>query len=399
MSFSKLKEFIKEHSIYFIIGGVFVALIIVLIVFLVNHKDGSSNDSDTAVELPETSVEVPKDKYLKQDENSNVYKLMFSYYSAIRDGDADAVAALCNTLSDTERYRIEEKAKYYSTFSNFNVYTKKGYADDSYLVLVEFDITYADTTTPAPSLDSVYVCTNESGALYINKADLTDDEEAYLLELSVQSDVEELIENVQINYNKALEGDETLAALIPEIESSVNEAVKTKLSEQQKENQSEEAEMEAKAQQEAKDASATTVRTTDNVNIRASASTDAEALGKASTGDTFKRYEEMENGWSKIDYNGKEAYIKSEYLETVGGDSSGDDASADSDSDSESSTQKGGKITVTENVNVRESASETSNKLGVAYRGDQFELIEKKDGWCKIKYDGKDAYVKADFVE
>ncbi len=399
MSSSKVKEFIKEHTIYFVIGGVFVALVIALIVFMVSHKGGSVDAGENSVELPKTSVEVPKDKYLKQDENSNVYKLMFSYYSAIRDGDANAVAALCNTLSDTERYRIEEKAKYYSTFSNFNVYTKQGFEENSYLVLVEFDITYADTTTPAPSLDSVYVCTNESGALYINKADLTDDEEAYLLELSVQSDVEELIENVQINYNKALEGDEALATLIPQIESSVNEAVKAKLSEQQKENQTEEAEMEAKAQQEAKDASATTVRTTDNVNIRASASTDAEALGKASTGDTFKRYEEMENGWSKIDYNGKEAYIKSEYLETVGGASSEGGDSSDGNGASSEVAQSGGKITVTENVNVRESASETSNKLGVAYRGDQFELIEKKDGWCKIKYDGKEAYVKADFVE
>ena len=52
-----------------------------------------------------------------------------------------------------------------------------------------------------------------------------------------------------------------------------------------------------------------------------------------------------------------------------------------------------------ENVNVREGASETAKKLGVAYRGDKFDLIEKTNGWCKIKYNGKEAYVKADFVE
>ena len=134
-----------------------------------------------------------------------------------------------------------------------------------------------------------------------------------------------------------------------------------------------------------------TVKATDVVNIRASASTDAESLGKAQIGDTYKRYEEMENGWSKIDFNGQEAYIKSDYLEVVddGGSSEG----------GEGETVKGGKITIKENVNVRESPSETANKLGVAYRGDTFDLIEKSGGWCKITYNGKEAYVKADFVK
>ena len=101
----------------------------------------------------------------------------------------------------------------------------------------------------------------------------------------------------------------------------------------------------------------------------------------------------MENGWSKIDFNGTEAYIKSDYLEVV------DTGSSGGDSEEGSETAAGGTITVKENVNVREGASETANKLGVAYRGDKFELIEKSNGWCKIKYNGKEAYVKADFVE
>lgn len=59
------------------------------------------------------------------------------------------------------------------------------------------------------------------------------------------------------------------------------------------------------------------VRCKDNVNIRADASTDADILGKAKSGDVFPRYDNMDNGWSKIDYNGTEAYIKTEFLETV----------------------------------------------------------------------------------
>ena len=77
-----------------------------------------------------------------------------------------------------------------------------------------------------------------------------------------------------------------------------------------------------------------------------------------------------------------------------------DDGSASGDEGSDSgSSSSGGQITVKENVNVREGASETAKKLGVAYRGDKFDLIEKTNGWCKIRYNGKEAYVKADFVE
>lgn len=393
MNINKIKEFIREYLVYVIIGAVFLVLVIGLIIFMATHKGGSDDDGIDASAFPTSSVEVPKDKY-ELNAYPNVTNLMESYYSAVMNGDADTAASLCDTLPDQERYRIEEMAKYYQSFSDFNVYTKKGYQPDSYVVIVTFDITFTGVSTPAPSLESTYVCTNDSGSLYINKSELSDDEQAYFLEMSSQSDVEELTSEISAKYNEAIESDPQLEAMLKQIESDVNTAVKAKLTEQQQAKQQEEADAEAEAQQQERDANSVTVKATDVVNIRSSASTESESLGKAQIGDTYKRYEEMENGWSKIDYNGKEAYIKSDYLEVVDdGGSSGEGSS------SEDSSSGGGQITVKENVNVREGASETAKKLGVAYRGDKFDLIEKANGWCKIKYNGKEAYVKADFVE
>ena len=160
------------------------------------------------------------------------------------------------------------------------------------------------------------------------------------------------------------------------------------------------AEAEAAAQAEALAAASSQVRcTSDNVNIRSSASTDAESLGKTKTGDVYTRYEKMENGWSKIDYNGKEAYIKSEFLEDVEDTSASEGTSEGGETEAASSLKPGDKITVKENVNVRKSASETGEKIATAYRGEQFELIELSNGWCKIKYKGEEAFVKADYVE
>ena len=391
MSMNKVKEFVREYLVYVIIGGVFLVLVIALIIFLATHKGDGDDGVDTSA-FPVSKVEVPKDKY-EVNAYPNVTNLMESYYSAVMNGDADTAASLCDTLPDQERYRIEEMAQYYQSFSDFNVYTKKGYQPDSYVVIVTFDITFTGVSTPAPSLESSYVCTNDSGSLYINKSELSDDEQAYFLEMSSQSDIEELTSKISAAYNEAIESDEQLEALLKQIETQVNSAVKAKLTEQQQAKQQEEADAQAQAQKAEQDANAVTVKATDVVNIRASASTDSESLGKAQIGDTYKRYEEMENGWSKIDFNGTEAYIKSDYLEVV------DTGSSEGDSSDGSDTAAGGTITVKENVNVREGASETAKKLGVAYRGDKFELIEKSGGWCKIKYNGKEAYVKADFVE
>ena len=57
-------------------------------------------------------------------------------------------------------------------------------------------------------------------------------------------------------------------------------------------------------------------------------------------------------------------------------------------------------VTVVENVNVRKSASENGEKLGLAYVGEKLELLMKQaDGWTRVKYNGQTAYVKSDYVE
>ena len=59
-----------------------------------------------------------------------------------------------------------------------------------------------------------------------------------------------------------------------------------------------------------------------------------------------------------------------------------------------------GKVTIRETVNVRKSSSETSDKIGVAYQGEHYDLImEQADGWCKISFNGQTGYVKTEYVE
>lgn len=51
-----------------------------------------------------------------------------------------------------------------------------------------------------------------------------------------------------------------------------------------------------------------------NVNVRSQANTTSKSYGKVSKGTMLNRSEERADGWSCIDYAGKKAYVKSEFL-------------------------------------------------------------------------------------
>ncbi len=384
---------------YFIIGGLFIALVAVLIVVWSrsSHKDDADEDTASTIPELETTVEVPKDKY-EENAYADVNSLVSSYLGAMSTGDTVTMASLSSSLSDDMKAFYEAQAKYVGNYSNYNVYTKKGPAENSYFLLATYDLLINGQSTPLPALISLYVCRNDSGALYINSESLTADEEAYILELVAQKDFAELINKVELDYNSALESDPALAQAANALKDDINKDAQEILVAKQQKDLEDAAAAEAAAQAAEQAASASEVKcTSENVNIRASASTDSDILGKTKAGDVYTRYEKMENGWSKIDYNGTEAYIKSEFLEAVE-----DTSSSDTSEGGESKTadlKPGDKITVKENVNVRKSASETGEKISTAYRGEQFELIELTGGWCKIKYKGEEAFVKADYVE
>ncbi len=394
------KEYMSRYYRYFIIGGLFIVLLVVLIVVWSNRSHSGADDEENASTIPEleTTVEVPKDKY-EENAYADVNSLVSSYLGAMSSGDTVTMASLSSSLSDDMKAFYEAQAKYVGNYSNYNVYTKKGPAENSYFLLATYDLLIEGQTTPLPALISLYVCRNDAGALYINSESLTADEEAYILELVAQKDFAELINQVEMDYNSALEADSNLAAAANALKDEINKDAQEILVAKQQKDLEDAAAAEAQAQAEAAAAASTQVKCTDeNVNIRASASTDAESIGKTKAGDIYTRYEKMENGWSKIDYNGKEAYIKSEFLEEV--ESSSDtSASSEGGQSSASNLKPGDKITVKENVNVRKSASETGEKIATAYRGEQFELIEVSNGWCKIKYKGEEAFVKADYIE
>ena len=358
---------------------------------------------------------------LEKDAVPGMKEFFETYYKAVMDGDTETMGNMLYYLDATEKLRAAETSKYTESAS-IEVYTKEGPNEGTYIAYVHSELKFYDYDRPLPGLRSYYVCTKEDGSFYINEDyELSESERRYMLEVQVQDDVIDLNNKVAAAYNDMVVGDSTLADFLVELDEEINKNVGETLARVAGTEQIASGEGDAKEGSEEEETPeeenassetvVTEVKTTDVVNIRTSDSETADKLGKAAVGDTFKLLETKGNGWSKVEYNGGEAYIKSDFLEpsktevrdvasveeTEGAETPEELAD---NNETAASTTTTGTVTVKENVRIRSGASETSEKLATAYAGDKLEVIMKQaDGWTKIKYKGKTAYVKSDYVE
>lgn len=389
--------------------GIFSLIIVLVVVF----KGINTKEEEVQTKATVSSGSVSEEP-LEENAYPEVNELVKNYYKALADGDMDAVVANRNYTEDTEKIRLEKKSEYIESYENITCYTKKGLLENTYLAYVYYEVKFKDIDTLAPALNTLYICPNESGKLYIYEGEIDDNVSAYLKALSTQDDVLDLFNRVQVSYNEAIEKDEKLNTFLTELPTKIKTEVGEALAALEapestteeaatEEATTEEATTEETPVEEVQQPAEETVEVTETVNIRSSDSETADKIGKALGGEQFTRLETKENGWSKIKFEDQEAYVKSEFLkvvDTATETENTDDETADTESADTADSPSQGKITVKETVNVRKSANEASAKLGVAYQGDRFELIMKQaDGWSKINYNGQTGYVKSEFLE
>lgn len=394
-----------------IVGGSILAVIVIIVlifVFVGGSKDkkagddtlsgngvsdnqiveGTGSDADgQAAVTNETASENPTDI---------VNNMVDTYFASLASGDVNTIKAIKNHTEEEELIKIEKKSAYIENFENVNVYTKPGPVDNSYVAFVYYEIKFKDINTLAPGLVTLYMSQGADGNLYIYDGQLDEqlDESVitYIKELAVTEEIVALFDKVKVKYNEAVDNDPDLKAFIEGLSDRLEAEVKAAMTQEQPAEETTEQATEAATTKKTE-----TVVATDTVNVRSSDSENADKLGKLEVGTKVTRYETKENGWSKIDYNGQEAYVKSEYLKVDDG-SVAEQAEEPAQSDSSAST--GEKVTVKETVKVRKSASTDGEVLATAYMGEQFELVMKQaDGWTKIKYNGQTAYIKSEFLE
>ncbi|WP_088035411.1 cell wall-binding protein EntB [Bacillus thuringiensis] len=118
---------------------------------------------------------------------------------------------------------------------------------------------------------------------------------------------------------------------------------------------------------------AETIVTADVLNVREKPTTESKVVEKVKEGQKLKVIH-TEEGWSKIDLNGKELFVSSEYTKDI--------------------------YHVTANLlNVRTEANTESEILGRLKQDDVIESTHQvKDGWLQFEYKGKTAYANVSFL-
>lgn len=422
---AKLSEWLAKHAKIVMPVILLVCVIITVgIAVSANSEKEAKEEAVVAasdVEAAGNLIAVP-DVAMEQDAVPEINELFNTYYQAMVTGDTDTMQTLVDHMDETEILRAQETSKYIESYPTIEVYTKAGPKEGSYIAYVYAELKFYDYDKPIPGMQVYYVCRHEDDSYYINEDGEEDESELnYIREVNLQDDVVDLNNKAAVVYNDMLAEDENLANFIlelnTEIDKNVGEALARAEGSGTSTDQSEETDEAAADGQETAEAGeeqseetpqtttvVSKVKATDVVNIRSSDSETADKVGKAAVGDEFTLLEERGNGWSKIQYDGGEAYIKSEYLEPsetqeVAADDTTEETQTDTSSQS-NNTATTGTVTVKENVRIRSSASENGEKLGTAYVGEKLEVIMKQaDGWTKIKYNGQTAYVKSEFVE
>jgi len=350
--------------------------------------------------LPEVAFE--DDGSLQENAYEDVNALVNQYFAALASGDRNTVAALKSDTTEEELIKIEKKSAYIEAFENITVYTKLGNGDKTYIAFVYYDINFKDVETLAPGLSTLYVCPNAEGALHIFDGELDEAASNRIKEAAAENDVVDLFNRVDVSYSEAMEADAALKTFMEELPAKLDAEVATALAEAEKPAEEPQEAVEASAEAEST-VKTETVVATDTVNVRSSDSENADKLGKIDVGTQVTRYEAKGNGWSRIDFNGQEGYVKSEYLSVVEEatvDAGNTETEEEAPAEDPSSVQTQGKITIKETVNVRKSASENGERIGTAYQNENYDLImEQADGWTKILFNGVVGYVKSEFVE
>ncbi|MFV1019059.1 SH3 domain-containing protein [Bacillus tropicus] len=120
-------------------------------------------------------------------------------------------------------------------------------------------------------------------------------------------------------------------------------------------------------------ATAETIVTADVLNVREKPTTESKVVEKVKNGEELKVIN-TEDGWSKIELNGKELFVSSEFTKDI-------------------------YYVTADLLNVRSESNTESEILGRLKKDDVIESTNQvKDGWLQFEYKGKTAYVNVSFL-
>ena len=297
------REWLSDNLRYFMLGGVILIIVVVLFCGIRacsgSNKGTSGNKQKTTSEdqgnVPSSPTSEGESDEKKEDANpmetadADVTALIKSYYQALGEKDIATLKTLEDDFTPSDESKVTNLKDYIEGYEVGDVYTKKGMTDDSYVVYACFSYICQGVETKAPALTQFYVYKNSGGSWVIDNGALQDSEiSAYMEKQLSDSDVSALVKKVQNELDQAQQSDPSLAEFLNGL--------------------GEEADVSTNAED------GTMLTTTDECNVRAEASTDADILGVISAGEQVEKTG-TDGEWVQIDYDGETGYIRGDLLE------------------------------------------------------------------------------------
>lgn len=411
------QSWVAANAMWLAVVGVLIALIIILLVVLLrkNGPEPAADKTDpeavpaavadTGEDLVE-AVELPNN--LEQDANAGINALIQSYYENMAAGNVEGVRALVDVLSDSQASYIESLETLVEEYQNIHCYTKRGMEEGSFVVIACYDLKFVAADAVAPGMETWYVKTNDEGAYYIFLDTPGQELLDYVNGIVAGEDVQALCDEVTQKFATALEQDAKLAEYgtkLEQLKEKSEEGGETPAEENPEGGEetppqdnpdqpsaSDPSQNEGGSSEDGTDVNRET-RFSDTTNIRSGRSTDTDRVALGYQGESVTQLTEYPDGWSKVRYNGKEGYCKTEFLETAGGDSSSSSSSGNG-----SAVNKESHFTAT--TNVRSERNTESSRVALGYEGEAVTRIEDySDGWSKVRYNGKEGYCKTEYLE
>lgn len=404
--FGRVYRWIKanHHMLGISLGVCAAAVVVIWIAGALSRRTDAARIEDSVssgviIDLTGNNDAIPvPQEALRENEYPAVNDLVARYFLAMQNNDIVALSTLKNYVDAVETAKVNVKYRYVESYNNINCYTKVGPFPDSYIVYVCYDVKMRDWDITAPSLLTLFVCTNSNGNLYIYTGDFDENVANYIAAISSQADVIDLLTRVDTEYHEIMDANADFDSYM----SALNQVIKDEVGEQLAasgylEDDTEQVSGEGIEQgggtdptgensQVSEGSESFEVQAITTVNVRASDSEVADRLGRVTAGTILPCNGHQVNGWSEVVFENQTGYIKTEYLFTLGEEAD--------------PSQANGTVMVSETVNVRATADVNGEKLGVAYEGESFPLIGDTNGeWTHIIYNGQNAFIKTEFLD
>lgn len=152
------------------------------------------------------------------DNVPEVSTVLEQYYTALGARDINGLFAVTDNLTAEEQAQIEAESDVES-YGDVKVYTISGPSDGTYIAFVSSRCKYLGINQTLPMLSEYYLYTTEDGILKI--MDDTDSDAAVTEAMKAaleKEEVKNLIEQVQNDYQNALDADASLRAYVESIQ-------------------------------------------------------------------------------------------------------------------------------------------------------------------------------------